>query len=295
MIDATSGLRTVYDLHTHSSASDGFYPPEGLVARAAAAGIKVLALTDHDTTAGLKAAGEAAREEGIRLITGVEISTTWQNRTLHVVGLNIDPECAPLQTGLRQLDTIRAERAREIGWRLEKAGIPGMLEAAAALAGNGMLTRSHFAHCLARRGLAVDVRDVFNRYLTAGKPGHVVTRWTDLEAVAGWIRAAGGVAVLAHPQRYKLTGSWLRRLLAEFREMGGMGLEVLSGTASPGDVQSSAALALRFDLLASCGSDFHGPDEAWPKLGRLPPLPPELNPVWRRWETASPAPSHGDV
>lgn len=288
MNGATPEPRMVYDLHTHSTASDGVYPPADLVARAAAAGIEVLALTDHDSTAGLKEAGEAARQRGIRLITGVEISTTWQNKTLHVVGLNIDPEYAPLQTGLRQLDMIRAERAQEIGWRLEKAGIPGMLEAAEALAGNGILTRSHFAHCLARRGLAVDVRDVFNRYLTAGKPGYVSTRWADLDAAIGWIAAAGGVAVLAHPQRYKLTGSWLRRLLGEFRAMGGAGIEVLSGTASPGDIQSSTALALRFDLLASCGSDFHGPDEAWPKLGRLPALPPGLKPVWQCWDNALP-------
>lgn len=294
MNDASRGRRSVYDLHTHSTASDGFYPPAGLVARAAAAGIEVLALTDHDTTAGLKEAGEAAREHGLQLITGVEISTTWQGKTLHVVGLHIDPACAPLQTGLRQIDTIRAERAREIGWRLEKAGIPGILEDAEALAGNGMLTRRHFAQCLARRGLAMDVRDVFNRYLTNGKPGYVATHWADLDAAIGWIRAAGGFAVLAHPQRYPLTVSWLRRLLSEFLEMGGTGLEVVSGAASPGDIQSSTALALRFDLLASCGSDFHGPEEAWPKLGCLPALPIGLTPVWQRFEPAVTAPETGN-
>lgn len=283
------GPVTTHDLHTHSTASDGVYTPAALVARAAAAGIEVLALTDHDTTAGLAEAAAAARETGIRLIPGVEISTTWQQKTLHVVGLNIDAEHVPLQAGLRQLDAIRAERAREMARRLEKAGIPGILEAAEALAGNGMLTRTHFAHCLARLGLAVDVRDVFNRYLTAGKPGYVSTRWADMDTAIAWIRAAGGVAVLAHPQRYQLTGSWLRRLLGEFREMGGAGLEVLSGTAPPGDVQSSTALALRFDLLASCGSDFHGPDEGWPKLGRLPGLPAGLKPVWHAFANAGTA------
>lgn len=280
---------TTYDLHTHSSASDGVYTPAELVARAASAGIEVLALTDHDTTAGLAEAEAAARDAGIRLIPGVEISTTWQNKTLHVVGLNIDAEQALLQAGLRQLDTIRAGRAREMARRLEKAGIPGILEAAEALAGSGMLTRTHFAHCLARLGLAIDVRDVFNRYLTAGKPGYVSTRWVEMDDAIAWIRAAGGVAVLAHPQRYQLTGSWLRRLLGEFREMGGAGLEVLSGTAPPGDVQSSTALASRFDLLASCGSDFHGPDEGWPKLGRLPAMPAGLNPVWHAFANSGTA------
>lgn len=289
MGDFMQGLVTNYDLHTHSTASDGVYTPAELVARAASAGIKVLALTDHDTTAGLAEAEAAARETGIRLISGVEISTTWQHKTLHLVGLNIDAEHALLQAGLQQLDAIRTERASEMGRRLEKAGIPGILEAAEALAGKGMLTRTHFAHCIARLGLAVDVRDVFNRYLTAGKPGYVSTRWADLDTAITWIRAAGGVAVLAHPQRYQLTGSWLRRLLGEYREMGGAGLEVLSGTATPGDVQSSTALALRFNLLASCGSDFHGPDEGWPKLGRLPALPAGLNPVWHAFENSGTA------
>ena len=286
----STSLPNGYDLHTHSTASDGVYRPAELVARAALAGIQVLSLTDHDTTAGLAEAAAAAQIHGIRLIPGVEISVTWQNKTLHLIGLNIAADYLLLQTGLQEIETIRAERAREIGRRLEKAGIPGIYADAEALAGAGMLTRSHFAHCLARRGLAADVRDVFNRYLTAGKPGYVATRWAALEDAIRWIRAAGGVAVLAHPQRYPLTGSWLRRLLGEFREMGGEGLEVLSGTAAPSDNQSSAALALRFDLLASCGSDFHGPDTGWPKLGRLPALPTGLIPVWSRWENSATEP-----
>jgi len=279
-----SGPGTVHDLHSHSTASDGFYSPTELVRRAAEAGVKVLGLTDHDTTAGLYEAGVAAEEVGIRCISGVEISVTWERKTLHVVGLNMDVQHAPLQAGLRRLEAIRADRATEMDRRLERAGIPGILEEARAMVGNGMITRTHFAHCLARRGLAANVRDVFGRYLTAGKPGYVSTDWAEIAEAIGWIKTAGGVAVLAHPHRYKLTVSWLRRLLGEFKEMGGEALEVLSGTASPGEVQSSAALASRFGLLASCGSDFHGPDEGWPKLGRLPPLPPGLEPVWRVWE-----------
>jgi predicted metal-dependent phosphoesterase TrpH len=284
MINQKPGPMTVYDLHAHSTASDGFYSPTDLVQRAATAGVKVLSLTDHDTTAGLPEADLAAQIAGIRVIPGVEVSVTWEKKTLHVVGLNIDADHAPLQAGLSQLQRLRTDRALEMGDRLENAGISGIFDEAQAMVGGGMITRTHFAHCLARRGLASDVRDVFGRYLTAGKPGYVSTRWVDIVDAIQWIRHAGGVAVLAHPQRYKLTGSWLRRLLGEFKEMGGEGLEVLSGTASPGDVQSSAALASRFGLLASCGSDFHGPDEGWPKLGRLPALPVGLEPVWKRWE-----------
>lgn len=278
-----------YDLHLHSTASDGAYPPRELVAQAAAHGISALALTDHDSTAGLAEAGLAAAEQGLRLIPGVEVSTTWRDKSLHILGLNLDPACEPLRQGLAGLQALRGERAREMGRRLAKAGIPGVFEAARLKAGSGMITRTHFAQHLHEVHLAGSVRDAFDRYLAQGKPGYVPTRWADLEAAIGWIRTAGGVAVIAHPQRYKLTGSWLRRLLGEFRELGGAGLEVVSGTAAPGEVQSSAEFARRFDLAASCGSDFHGPQYQWPKLGRLPPLPAGLRPVWELWEVAGDA------
>ncbi len=272
-----------YDLHTHSTASDGAYPPAELVGRAVLAGITRLALSDHDSTAGLDEARVAADSAGIGLISAVEISATWQKKTIHIVGLNIDPASDPLREGLAGLREIRGERAREIGRRLDHYGLPGVFEAVAALAGSGMLTRTHFARHLADLGLAGGVGDAFDRYLTHGKPGYVATHWAAMEEAIAWIRAAGGAAVLAHPRRYKLTGSWLRRLLGEFREAGGAGIEVASGTAAPGDVQASADLARRFDLLASVGSDFHGPDNFWPKLGRLPPLPGDLVPVWSLW------------
>jgi predicted metal-dependent phosphoesterase TrpH len=273
-----------YDLHTHSTASDGAYAPAELVEQAAAAGITGLALTDHDSTAGLAEAQAAAATLGVRLIPAVEISATWQNKTIHIVGLNISPECELLRQGLARLQATRHERAQEMSRRLAKYGIPGVFEAVQTMAGDGMITRTHFAKHLAGLGLAGSVRDAFDRYLTHGKPGYVSTRWAEMEEAVTWIRTAGGAAVLAHPQRYKLTGSWLRRLLSEFREAGGAGLEVVSGTASPGDVQSSAEYARRFDLLASCGSDFHSPDNNWSKLGRLPPLPTGLVPVWSLWE-----------
>lgn len=275
-----------YDLHLHSTASDGAFAPRELVAQAAAAGIEALALTDHDSVAGLPEAILAAAGHGVRLISGVEISTTWRDRGLHIVGLNLDPDSEPLRQGLAGLQVLREERAREIGRRLEKAGIPGVFEAARLLAGVGMITRTHFAQHLYSLHLSGSVRDAFDRYLAQGKPGYVPTLWADLEAAIGWIRTAGGVAVIAHPQRYKFTGSWLRRLLGEFREMGGAGIEVVCGTAPPGEVQSSAEFARRFDLAASCGSDFHSPDYGWPKLGRLPPLPAGLAPVWTLWEEA---------
>ena len=273
-----------HDLHSHSTASDGSLSPAQLVQAASAAGVGVLALTDHDSTAGLAEAGAAAQSLGVRLISAVEVSTTWNGKSVHIVGLNIDPACAELQRGLRRLQALRGERALEMGRRLDQYGIPGVYEAARELAGEGMITRTHFAHCLARAGLAADVRDVFERYLTQGKPGYVSTQWATLEDAVAWIRAAGGTAVVAHPQRYRLHGGWMRRLLAEFREAGGAGLEVVSGTGGPGDVQSSAEYARRFDLLASVGSDFHGPEQVWPKLGRLAPLPPGLKPVWQTWE-----------
>jgi predicted metal-dependent phosphoesterase TrpH len=273
-----------YDLHTHSTASDGSYTPTELITHAAMAGITVLALTDHDSTAGLAEARLTALQHGIRLVSGVEISSTWQDKTLHIVGLNLDPDFEPLRQGLARLQTLRRERAREMGRRLDRDGIPGVFEAAQAMAGEGMVTRTHFARHLAALGVAASVRDAFDRYLTRGKPGYVATRWADMGEAIGWIRGAGGTAVLAHPQRYKLTASWLRRLLGEFREAGGEALEVISGTAAPGDVQSSAEYARRFDLLASCGSDFHSPDNVWPKLGRLPDLPAGLVPVWSSWK-----------
>lgn len=274
-----------YDLHTHSNISDGLYTPTQLVEKAAELGISTLALTDHDSTAGLEEAKSAGERCGIHLVTGVEISTTWENKSLHIVGLNLNPDSGPLQTGLAEIRKLRWERAQEIGHRLDKYGIPGTLDAVRAMAADGMLTRTHFAQCLYRLGIAASVRDAFERYLARGKPGHISTRWADMEQAIIWIREAGGVAVIAHPQRYKLTGSWLRRLLGEFREMGGQGLEVASGTAPPGEVQSSAEYAKRFGLLASCGSDFHSPEYVWPKLGRLPPLPPGVTPVWSVWET----------
>ncbi|QSA96979.1 PHP domain-containing protein [Methylococcus sp. EFPC2] len=272
-----------YDLHTHSTASDGAYTPTELVRRAAEAGVGHLALSDHDCTDGLAEAERAASLYGLRLIPAVEVSVSWQGKSVHIVGLNISAACASLQTGLQGLQATRRERALEMGKRLAKEGIPGAYEAAYLLAGDGMITRTHFAHFLVTQGLSPSVKDVFGRYLTPGKPGYVSTEWAGLEAAVSWIREAGGIAAVAHPQRYKMTGSWLRRLFAEFKEAGGEAMEVISGTSSPNDIQTMAQHAKRFGLLASLGSDFHSPEHSWLKLGKLPPLPEGLTPVWSRW------------
>ena len=272
-----------YDLHTHSTASDGAYAPAELVRQAHAAGVTHLALTDHDCTHGVAEAQAEAAQCGLKLIPAVEISTTWHGKSVHIVGLAIDPDCPELQQGLGRLQTQRLARAEEMGHNLAKNGIEGGFEAARSLAGLGMITRTHFAQYLAGLGLAGSVRQVFERYLVQGKPGYVHTEWADMKEAVGWIKTADGVAVLAHPQRYKLTASWLGRLLIEFKSVGGEALEVVAGTASLGDIQSSASAARRHGLLASVGSDFHSPDNSWLKLGRLPELPKDLSPVWSVW------------
>ncbi|AAU90527.1 PHP domain-containing protein [Methylococcus capsulatus] len=274
----------MYDLHAHSTASDGTLSPTELVRAATAGGIRTLALTDHDSVAGLKEAGAAAAEAGLCLIPGVELSVTWESRTIHVVGLNIVPDHPGLNQGMRRLQAVRFERAQEMDRRLTKKGIPGTLEIAVGLAGAGMVTRTHFARALVQLGQAATVRDVFDKFLTQGKPGHVPTVWAEMTAAVGWIIEAGGVAVLAHPQRYKMTGSWIGRLAGDFKAAGGEAIEVVSGNATSSDIQANAAIARRHGLLASVGSDYHGPEQSWLKLGRIPPLPAGLTPVWTRWE-----------
>ncbi len=275
-----------YDLHSHSWVSDGTLSPTELVHRAAAGGVGVLALTDHDDTAGCAEARQAAVECGLTLLPGVEVSVTWQAMTVHIVGLGVDPAAAELEAGLARLREFRDWRAHEIGRRLAERGIDGAYEGAAVLTRGRIISRTHFAHYLVSRGCGKDVREVFRHYLRRGKPGHVPGQWASLEEAVGWIRAAGGVAVVAHPARYELTASKLRRLLGEFIECGGEGMEIVSGSHSPDDVQTMARHARTLGLLASVGSDFHGPENPWVELGRLAPLPEGLTPVWQRWEAA---------
>lgn len=274
-----------YDLHTHSTASDGTLSPAALVARAAAAQVDVLALTDHDTTAGVAEAAAEADRLGVHLIAGVEVSVTWESRVVHVLGLGVDPQCETLQTGLAKLVEFRDWRAEEMGRRLEKEGIPGMFDGAKGLSNGRLISRTHFARFMVEQGHVTSVRKVFQRYLVQGKPGYVNGRWAELEEAVSWIRAAGGQAVIAHPARYRLTRTGLRRLLDEFKGAGGAGLEVISGSHSRDDNYRMAAFARDFALLASAGSDYHGPENPWIDLGRLPELPDSCVPVWRDWVT----------
>lgn len=276
-------MPSIYDLHSHSTASDGTLSPAELLLRARGAGVRMLALTDHDTTEGLAAAAATAAAAGIELVPGVEISVTWGGQTVHVVGLHIDRFDRALQDGLARLREFRDWRAREIGRRLAKRNIPDAFEGARALSNGRLISRTHFARFLVRNGVAKDEREVFKRFLVQGKPGYVSGRWGELEETVSWIRGAGGQAVIAHPARYRMTRSKLRRLIGEFAEVGGVALEVVSGSHSRDDCFVVARHARAFGLLSSAGSDFHGPENPWIELGRLPPLPEGCVPVWRDW------------
>lgn len=278
-------MRKTYDLHSHTLRSDGVLTPAELVQRAADKGVDVLALTDHDVTDGLAEAMVAADEAGIELIPGVEISVTWRGRTIHVVGLAIDPEDETLAHGLAGLRAIRAERGREIGERLQKAGVDQAYIGARGYAHGEILSRTHFARFLVEAGYAPDINKAFKKYLLKGKRGHVRSEWTSLEDCLDWIRGAGGSAVIAHPARYKMGAGTMRQLLGEFREAGGEGIEVVTGNYNADEVERFARLAQKFDLLSSCGSDFHGPDQHWLELGKLAQFPEGCTPVWEAWES----------
>lgn len=272
-----------YDLHSHSTASDGTLSPAELVLMAKHKGVDALALTDHDETGGIAEAQKAAAAVGMQLIPGIEISVSWRHQTIHIVGLNIDPNNLELNQGLTGLREFRDWRAEEIGRRLEKANISGAYEAAKALAGGQIISRTHFAHFLANNGYAKDVRSVFKKYLVRGKPGYVPGQWAELNEAVGWIRAAGGQAVIAHPARYNITASVLRKLIAEFKEAGGEGMEVISGSHSKDDMLNMARHAEQAELKASAGSDYHGPENPWIELGRLPQMPDNCTPIWHDW------------
>ncbi len=269
------------DLHSHTTASDGTLTPAALVRRARAAGIRMLAVTDHDTLEGIAEAEQEAVRAGLILIPGVEISVTWGGRTVHVVGLNINPSACELARGLARLRAFRDWRAEEMGRRLGKAGIADAFVGARALSNGRLISRTHFARFLVQAGVARSEREVFQGYLVSGKPGHVAGEWATLEETVGWILAAGGQAVLAHPARYRLTRSKLLGLIREFAEAGGEALEVVSGSHSPEEVFVMARHAQQAGLLASAGSDYHGPESTYVELGRVPNLPDICAPIWR--------------
>jgi predicted metal-dependent phosphoesterase TrpH len=277
------------DLHCHSDVSDGMLSPADVVARAVANGVHVLALTDHDDVAGLPAAQAAADAARLTLIPGVEISVSWGGHTVHVVGLRIDPAHPELAAGLAGIRLGRIERARRMGADLEKSGIVGAYEGAYVHAVNKqMVGRTHFARWLVAQGHAPDIRSAFRRFLTRGNPGYVEHEWTTLENAVGWIRASGGMAVIAHPGRYTLSARELHVLLDAFLSLGGEGMEVVTGSHHPSEYGKFADLARAFALKASRGADFHAPGEGV-DLGRLPSLPHYCRPVWQGWpELAQP-------
>jgi len=272
------------DLHCHSSASDGVLAPADVAARAHDNGVQMWSLTDHDELRGQAEAAAKAQELGMRFITGVEISVTWGGMTLHVVGLNVDPMHPGLLDGLRATRAGRAERARQMGERLAALGMPGAYEGALPYAGNSeLISRTHFARFLVAAGYCPDVQTVFHRYLGDTCEGNVPMQWATLEDAIGWILAAGGRAVIAHPGRYRYSTLAFLRLYEEFIGLGGTGIEVVTGSHTPKQYREYAKVARRYGFLASRGSDFHSPQESRHDLGKLPPLPDDLIPVWHDW------------
>ena len=272
------------DLHCHSTASDGLLRPGALVSRAAANGVDILALTDHDDLSGLAEARAQAESEGIRFVDGVEISATWEETAVHIVGLQIDPENPVLRSGLKSVREGRAKRAEKMGDALAAAGVPDSLAGAKTYAENpNLISRLHFARHLVKTGHARDVKSVFQHYLVKGKPGFVQHQWASLADAVSWIRAGGGIAVIAHPGRYKLSTTEMRAFLSEFKARGGAGVEVITGSHTPEQYSEFARLSREFGLLASRGSDYHGKGESRADLGDLPQLPDDLKPVWHDW------------
>lgn len=275
----TSSLNA--DLHCHSTISDGTLCPSALAARARGNGVQLWALTDHDEISGQREAATAAQAQGLDYLTGVEISVTFANTTVHIVGLGFDFDDAPLAYGLQETRGGRGTRAQDMAQQLALAGIPGAYAGALRYAGNPQLiSRTHFARYLVEQGVCHDTSEVFRRFLTEGKPGFVPHRWARLGDAVRWIREAGGVAVIAHPARYDLTPTEEYALFSEFSQHGGQAVEVVTGSHTPAEYAIYADMAREFGLAASRGSDFHSPQESHTDLGQLPPLPTGLTPVW---------------
>ncbi|MCB1937232.1 MAG: PHP domain-containing protein [Nitrosomonas sp.] len=273
------------DLHCHSTVSDGVLTPTQLIERAHQRGVCVIALTDHDDVAGAAEASRAAAEKNIIFINGVEISVTWRGRTIHILGLNVDPDYKPLYDGLTAIRDGRTQRARNISAELEKVGIKDSLEGAFAFVGErGLIGRTHFARFLIEKGYAKDMKTVFKKYLVKGKPGYAHHEWAQLSETIDWITGSGGRAVIAHPARYNLGKNVLNDLLDDFCTLGGTGIEVVSASHTQEQVKIFAHHAKVRNLLVSCGSDFHGPGESFYDLGQLPDLPSGCTPVWHDWK-----------
>lgn len=269
------------DLHCHSVISDGTLTPEDLAIRAHQNGVEIWALTDHDEIGGQVRAKRAAQDVGIQYISGVEISVSWAGQTVHIVGLGINPQDQVLIDGLKKTRDGRSARGKMMAEQLSKAGIEGAYEGALQFAGNpDLLSRTHFARFIVDQGICKNTDEVFRHYLIEGKPGYVGHVWASLEEAVVWINASGGAAVIAHPGRYRLTHLQMDELYRTFKELGGKGIEVITGSHSPHQYDEYAKVAQKFGFLASRGSDFHDPHESRIDLGVLPELPSTLTPVW---------------
>lgn len=269
------------DLHCHSTVSDGTLEPEVLAARAKANGVDLWALTDHDEVGGQQRALEAAQAQGLKYLTGVEISVTFADATVHIVGLGFDHTDPRMAEGLADTRDGRGPRAVEMGAQLAKVGIHGAYEGALKYVGNPkLISRTHFARFLVDSGVCRDTSEVFRKYLTEGKPGYVPHRWAKLGSAVDWITQSGGIAVIAHPARYHFSPTVEYALFSEFKQHGGQGVEVVTGSHTAAEALRYADIAREFELAASRGSDFHSPEESHIDLGKLAPLPPSLTPVW---------------
>lgn len=268
------------DLHSHTTASDGGLSPAELVAMAAAKGLQYLAITDHDTCAGLDEARTAAQQTGLSVVAGIELSTTWANCGIHVVGLGIDDKHPAMVEAETEQARARALRSVEIDQQLQQRGMTGVMARAREFASSDSLGRPHFARAMVELGYVDSEPEAFDRYLGSKRPGDVRCHWPSMEKVVGWIVAAGGIAVVAHPLKYDLNWTRLRLMLADFVAFGGGGLEVSYGGENPNRVVDLVRLARHFNLKMSVGSDFHRPEFHWTALGKYPPLKGELDPIW---------------
>jgi predicted metal-dependent phosphoesterase TrpH len=271
------------DFHLHSTRSDGLLEPAAVIDLAADAGVEMLALTDHDTVAGVAEARAQSERRGTRHIAGVEISAEWNGQTLHIIGLDLDPDSPALLAGLQTVREMRRERLRHIAQRLERKAIPALEIVAEIDQAHDVVTRSHLARALTARRIVDSPQAAFKKLMGRGRAGHVQTHYPPVATVVEWIRAARGTAVLAHPLRYALSAGGRRRLLEAFRECGGEAIEVVCGSAT-GEIEALAALAERFGFLGSVGSDFHDPQMRWNPPGRLAKLPAQVEPVWLRFQ-----------
>lgn len=279
-------MSLTFDLHSHSTISDGVLSPAELVEHAAKHGVDVLALTDHDDTGGLEIAALEAKRWGLHFINGVEISVTWKKRTIHIVGLKINPEYPALKAGLAAIRTGRHIRAVGMAAGLDKVGITGSLEGAYEYAKEGIIGRVHFARFLVDSGVSKDNKAVFKKYLVKGKPGYFEHQWASMEDAIRWIVDSGGVAVLAHPGRYDLGRTNMLLLLEEFRTLGGAAIEVVTGSHTGAHYVEYAKYAQMFGLKSSVGTDYHGKGLSFMEMGRLPALPSNCVPIWQDWPEA---------